>query len=32
MGMIQALADRRSIYALDKKLPVPEGEIEALIK
>jgi len=32
MGMIQALADRRSIYALDKNLPVPEAEVEALVR
>ena len=32
MSMIQALANRRSIYALNRQLPVPEGEVEALIK
>ena len=32
MSIIQALADRRSIYALDKRLPVPEAEVKALVK
>ncbi len=31
MSMIQALANRRSVYALNRELPVPESEIEALI-
>ena len=32
MSIIDAISKRRSIYALNKKLPVPESEIEALIK
>ena len=32
MSIIKALEERRSVYALKKELPVPESEVEALIK
>ena len=32
MSIIDAISKRRSIYALNKNLPVPESEVEALVK
>ena len=32
MSIIKALEERRSVYALNKTLPVPEPEVEAMIR
>ena len=32
MSIVKALEERRSVYALKKALPVPEYEVESLIK
>lgn len=32
MSIIKALENRRTIYALNKELPIPEAEVEALVK